>query len=597
MNWSELNLLMPVGVVLGSALIVVFLDLVLDRKDRYILPWLALTGCLLGLISVVQTCSVLDRAPWFHTGAPPGKNVLDALILKGAFALDRFGLYIWIISCAAGALAILASPGPSEDSALSSGEYYGLILLAVAGMMLLAVSHDWLTLLINLEIMSIATYILTGSHRENTQSNEAALKYLVLGAFSTAFLLMGIAFYYGAYGSISLSPGKLAEGRAPAAASQPSEKPAKPDITSAPVARGAKGQDFKHTLTAEGSVPLKFSAGPLPAGLSLKDATIFGTPAELGRTEVTVTASNKLGSATQVLVITVHPPGSRLALVWLSLGLILVGALFKVGAAPFHFWIPDVYQGAPTGITGLMAVGVKAAGFAVVARLVFETFGERDFRGALVPLLSVAAMLTMIVGNILAMRQGNIKRLLAYSGIAHTGYLLLGFLIMPNSSDATAIDSHLKAVVFYLMVYGVMTLGAFGVISLLREDGKPMEEMDDYKGLAKEHPGIAACMALFMLSLAGMPPMGGFFAKFLLFRGAIDEGHILPAVVGILTSVASLYYYLRVIVVMYMSPANETSGAQSAQAVRCQYAWGPHLLIVLAGIVTMIIGIFPGWFY
>ncbi|HYG77561.1 MAG TPA: NADH-quinone oxidoreductase subunit N [Planctomycetota bacterium] len=514
---NELIHLAPIGVVLAAALVVIFVDLVLAHKDRYILPWLALTGCILGMISIFQTQSTLmDQVLWFFSYKPQAvvENPLIPgypLILNGAFCIDGFGMFIWIIACFSGALAILASPPHSDESALSTGEYYGLILLAVAGMMLLAVSHDWLTLLLSLEIMSIATYILTGSAREEVRSNEAAMKYLVLGAFSTAFLLMGIAFFYGAFGTLTLKPSQ-AFASLPAAVREPRE-----------------------------------------------------------------------------------------FLAYISMGFLLVGALFKIGASPFHFWIPDVYQGAPTAVTGFMASGVKAAAFAVLARILFETFGAQTERVMWIPIVLAAAVLTMVIGNILAMSQSNVKRMLAYSGIAHTGYLLLAFLIMPGHNDSATMDEHLKAVVFYLFVYGVMTLGAFGVIALVRENGKPLETIEDYAGLARQHPAIALCMSIFMLSLAGMPPLGGFFAKFMIFRAAIEQGSqhnqagfIAAAVIGILTSVASLYYYLRVIVAMYFSPAGEHGAEEAASAPACRYAWGTTMLIYAAGVVTLILGILPG---
>ena len=515
MNWSELGLMLPVGVVLGTAVVVVFLDLVLSHKDRYMLPWLALGGCVLGIVSTYQTqTTIADQAVWFVDFTPrmqPNPRLFNPVILGGAFSIDSFGMFIWVLACGAGALSILSSSHSNEDSALSSGEYYGLILLAVAGMMLLAASHDFLTLLISLEIMSIATYILTGSHREDIRSNEAALKYLVLGAFSTAFLLMGIAFYYGAFGSLSLAP----------------------------------------------NTPFQ--------------SLIGNNPGE--------------GVSRELLAV-------------IAMGLIFVGALFKVGAAPFHFWIPDVYEGAPTPVTGLMAVGVKAAAFAVMARLAFETFGIAHFRVTWVPIVHVLSVATMLVGNILAMRQSSVKRMLAYSGIAHTGYLMLAFLIPTQAEASGLIAEHLQAVLFYLLVYGIMTLGAFGVVNLTRQNGQPLQEMDSYEGLAKEHPGLALCMTIFMISLAGLPPLGGFFAKFMIFRGAVEQGYVIAAVLGVLSSVASLYYYLRVVVAMYMSPSNEaTPAADAAVPARCDYVWGSNLLIYVAGLVTLIMGILPGWFY
>lgn len=481
MDWSELSRLMPVGVVLLAAGVVVLIDLFLKHHDRYVLPWIGVAGCAVALALALKTQS----GAWFATGNETAK----VSILGGAFVIDGFGLGVWAVACIAGALSVLSASHNHEDSPLSAGEFYGLKLLAVSGMMLLAVSHDLLTLLISLEIMSISTYILAGSDHSNTRSNEAALKYLVLGAFSTAFMLMGMAFYYGATGSLSLAPNTAAA-----------------------------------------------------------------------------------------------PNTSYLLL---AMGLILAGALFKIGAAPFHFWIPDVYEGAPSSVTGLMAVGVKAAAFAVLARFAFESFGALNYW---VEPLEVLAVLTMAFGNILAMRQSNVKRMLAYSGIAHTGYLMLALLISPASSPV--IGSHLHAINFYLLSYGLMTLGAFGVLGLMREDGRPLNMMSDFQGLAKSHPGIALCMAIFMLSLAGMPPFAGFFAKFMIFRGAIEQGHVVAAVLGILTSVASLYYYLRVVVQMYMSPAND--GEEGAEAARCKYAWGTNFLIYAAGLGTLILGVLPG---
>ena len=505
-DWNELGQLTPIGVVLAAALVVVFLDLVLSHKDRYILPWIALTGAVLGLASTFQTATAPGfSAPWFTDfsawmNMTPPKSV----ILGGAFCIDRFGLAIWMIACLAGALSVLCTPPPHEDAALTTGEYHGLTLLAVAGMMLLSVSHDFMTLVVSLEIMSIATYILTASSRDHVASNEAGIKYLVLGAFSTAFLLMGIAFYYGAFGSLSLAPSK----------------------------------PFMSMM------------------INKSEETSY-----------------------------------RLDLVYLSLAFILTGTLFKVGAAPFHFWIPDVYEGAPTAVTSLMATGVKAAAIAVVARIVFETFGMSMFRPYLVPMLSVMAVLTMFVGNIFAMRQTSVKRMLAYSGIAHTGYLLLAFLLRDGDAAPETIDSHTRAAAYYLLVYAIMTVGAFGVVSLVREDGRPLETFEDFAGLAKENPGIALCMAIFMFSLAGMPPAGGFFAKFLIFRGAVEQGFVVPALLGILTSVASLYYYLRVIVKMYMPAGDAHHAKEEEHAPACRYSWGSSLLIYAAGIITVIVGI------
>lgn len=501
MNWSELSELLPVGVVLAAALVVVFLDLVIAHKDRYALPMVALAGCVLGLGSLIQNYLSLatyykQSPPWFSGAAETAAGAFNPLILGGHFSIDLFGFAIAGVALLAGALSVLSSAHEEDDSALSSGEYYGLILLAVAGMMLLGFAHDFLTLLVSLEIMSISTYILAGSRRD-LKSGEAALKYLVLGAFSTAFLMMGIAFIYGATGKLSLSEVLI-----------PSEQL----VSSAFLIRG-------------------------------------------------------------------------------GLALLLVGVLFKVGAAPFHFWIPDVYEGAPTGVTGLMATGVKAAAFAVLGRLAFETFGPR-YAHDWAWLFAAAAVLTMAVGNFLALRQENVKRMLAYSGIAHTGYLLLGFLVSPNA-DGIMLADQLQNAVFYLLAYALMTLGAFGVVGLVREDGRRLERLEDFAGLSKEHPGLALCMAMFMFSLAGLPPFAGFFAKFLVFKSAVDAGYVLPAVLGVLTSVASMAYYLRVVRAMYVDPVRATKPGEAPAGARCRYSWTTNLLIYGAGLATILLGLFP----
>jgi NADH-quinone oxidoreductase subunit N len=403
--------------------------------------------------------------------------------------VDGFGLGAAAVALVAGAFSVLCQSREPEDSALNDGEYHSLILLAVAGMAALAAAHDFLTLVVALELMSIATYLLAGSRRSDLRSNEAALKYVILGGFSSAFLMLGAAFIYGAAGSLDLRP-----------------------------AWGATLSDGRRYLALAG------------------------------------------------------------------LGLLLAGMLFKAGAVPFHFWLPDVYEGAPTGVTALMAAGVKVAVFAVLARLVFGTFGAPEFREALNFLLAAAAVVTMAWGNLAALQQSNLKRLLAYSAIAHTGYLLLAFLMGPKG-DA---EPQLHAALFYLAVYAAMTLGAFGVISLVRErDGRALERMDDYAGLAREHPVPALCMSLFLLSLAGMPPLGGFFAKFLVFRQAIGEGFIAPAVLGILASAVSFYYYLAVIRRMYMVEA------PAGRPARCLHSWTLNLVILAAALATLLLGLWP----
>jgi NADH-quinone oxidoreductase subunit N len=246
-----------------------------------------------------------------------------------------------------------------------------------------------------------------------------------------------------------------------------------------------------------------------------------------------------------------------------------------------------VYEGAPTPVTSLMATGVKAAAFAVVGRVVFEMFGGSEFVGRVFPLLASVAILTMVLGNLIALHQDSVKRMLAYSAIAHTGYLMLAFLMQPRASGAMVWAEHLRGAAFYLLTYAFSTAGAFAIVAMARDDGKRMEKLDDFRGFARAHPGLALCMTVFLLSLAGLPPLGGFFAKFLVFRSAIDQGFILPAVVGILTSVASLGYYLKVVQAMYLAPEPEAAPAP------CRPGWTLCLLTYSAALAVLVLGLAP----
>ena len=487
---EPLEPLVPVGVVLVAGLLAVFVGLVSERKDRYLLSWISAGGCALALFSLIPT--------WLGVGTRPALTWLadaGALKLQDALAVDGLGFSVAVVALLAGIFASLCAADELEGSPLTTGEYHGLVLLAVSGMMLLGAAHDFATLLVSLEIMSISTYILTGARRNSVRGGEAALKYLVLGAFSSAFLLLGIAFMYGATGTLQLS------------------------------------------------------AVSLPAG------------------------------------------DPRLHLVLVGFGLLLVGVLFKVGAVPFHFWVPDVYDGAPTPVTSLMATGVKAAAFAIVGRVVFEVFGSSEFVVRVIPLLASVAILTMILGNLIALHQVSVKRMLAYSAVAHTGYLLLAFLLRPAQSLPATWAVHLKAAAFYLLTYVFAAGGAFAIVALAREDGRRMEKLDDFRGFSRSHPGLALCMAIFLLSLAGLPPFAGFFAKFMVFKGAIDQGYVLPAVIGVLASVASLGYYLRVVQSMYLVPEPE----DDKKPAPCRVGWTVTVLAYGAGLVILVLGVAPQW--
>jgi NADH-quinone oxidoreductase subunit N len=358
----------------------------------------------------------------------------------------------WILIIV-GALSI-ALAGPTIDrERLPGGEFYALTLFAIAGMMLMATATDLLIIFLALEVLSISVYVLTGIRRDRATATEAAFKYFLLGAFSSAFFLYGIAFTYGLTGSTRLDRiGSL--------------------------------------MAAQAMTP---------------------TPMQL-----------------------------------IAVGLLFVGFAFKVSAVPFHMWTPDAYEGAPPAVTGFMSTGVKAAAFAAFARVFLAAF--EPLRADWSAVLWVVAAATMIVGTFVGVTQSSVKRMLAYSSIAHGGYLLLALL--------SANDLGKGAILFYLLTYAVTNLGAFGVIGLLESRTQANDRVDDYAGLWNEHPALAAAMTVFLLSLGGFPPMAGFIAKWYVFSAAIKAGYGTLAIVGVLTSVVSVFFYLRIVVKMYMTPGD-----------------------------------------
>src|SRR5438445_1990318 len=357
------------------------------------------------------------------------------------------------------------------------------MLFGLFGMILMATATDLLVIFLALEVLSIAVYVLTGIRRDSAVSTEAAFKYFLLGAFSSAFFLYGIAFTYGVTGSTRLDR-----------------------IGSAIAATGASA-----------------------------------TPMQL-----------------------------------LAVGLLLVGFAFKVSAVPFHMWTPDAYEGAPPAVAGFMSTGVKAAAFAAFARVFLAAFDP--LRNQWWVLVWAIAAATMIVGTVVGVAQNSVKRMLAYSSIAHGGYLLVA-LVAAN-------DVAKGAVLFYLLAYAVTNLGAFGVIALVDGGSRANDEVRDFAGLAREHPALAALMTIFLLSLGGFPPTAGFVAKWYVFGAAVKAGYYWLAVIGVLTSVISVFFYLRIVVMMYMSPA--------AAPVRVPYV--PRLAaaaLVASAILVFYLGILP----
>jgi len=405
------------------------------------------------------------------------------VVLAGLFIIDAFAMFWKLLVLVATALTVLISVRFIEESEVRPGEFYALMLLATTGMLFMASGYSLLSIWISLELMALSSYILAGYFKHELKSNEAALKYFVLGALGSAILLYGISLVYGATGSVQLDE---------IAAALP---------------------------TAVGSHSLLLSVG------------------------------------------------------WLMM---TVGLFFKVAAVPFHVWTPDVYVGAPTPVTAYLAVASKAASFAILVRILFQGFGALAVDWQIV--VAAVAMLTMIWGNIAALTQTNVKRMLAYSSIAQAGYLLMGVL--------AASEIGLWSLVFYFIAYAFMTAGVFGTVILLERKEYAGESIGDYAGLAQRAPLLAAAMLVFLLALTGIPPTGGFVGKFYLFAAAVEAGWTWVAVVGVLTSAISLYYYFGIVVNMYLKDSDD----DSVVPLRAPALVGT---ITFCAAITLLMGLYP----
>ncbi len=405
---------------------------------------------------------------------------------SGSVVLDNFATFFKMIFLVAAGLTVLIADDYMEREGCNHGELYPLILFAVVGMMLMASGTDLMTIFLGLEVMSVSLYVLAGFNRANKKSNEAGLKYFLLGAFSTGFMLYGMALIYGATGTTRL----------------------------------------------------------------YKIATIVG--------QMTLPSANIMLVAGMLLMMT--------------------GFAFKIAAAPFHMWTPDVYEGAPTPMTAFMSAGPKAAGFAALLRIFLVALPTLQVEWSQV--LWVLAALTMTIGNITALRQDNIKRVLAYSSIAHAGYALVGFAAGNGTGTA--------GILFYMLSYAFMNIGAFAIIILVGKKGETNGNVSDFAGLGFKKPILALAMTLFLFSLAGVPPAAGFIGKFYLFSGAIQKGYIWLAVIGVLNSAASVYYYLRIMVYMYFKESTE-----EFEWVKVSVPVALALIIAVAG--TLIPGVVPSY--
>jgi len=459
------------------ALGILLIDLMVPRGWK----WINAAGALVG-VAFAALCV------WQIQLTLPPRGFLFGFY--NALLVDRFAIYFWYLFLAGAAISIAMSVHYLDVEDEHHGEYYALLLLSVVGMMCMAAGIDVVLIFIGLELMAISTYVLVGFLRRDRRSNEAALKYLLLGAFSSGIFAYGLSLFYGISGGTNL----------------------------------------------------------------------------------------------QVIVRAVSAQNPHNPVVVIALLTTMVGLLFKIAAVPFHQWAPDAYEGAPTSITGFMSVAVKAAAFAMLLRIL--AFGLFPLRSVYTPVIVIVAIATMTGANFAALTQTNTKRLLAYSSIAHVGYMLLAFVAMGTSQPGSPgfLDGF-KGILIYLLVYTFMNLGAFAVITSLRQRNVIGDEIDDMAGLYKRAPVEAALMLLFLLSLAGIPPAAGFLGKYYIFLSLIESGHYGLASLGVLYSLFGLYYYLKIANAMLMRAPMDPERLPISLGMRCA--------VGVTALATIVIGVYP----
>jgi NADH-quinone oxidoreductase subunit N len=462
LSTSDFYYILPELVLTGGALLLLIVDVLLPKTQRSALGWVTL---------VILAATLASLVPFESTHVE---------VAHGLLAVDRFALFFKILFLVAAGITVLMSMSYLAVEGASPGEYYFLVLCATLGMMIVSGGIDLITIFIGLETMTVSFYILAGFIKPSQRSNEAAVKYFLLGAFSVGILLYGMSLMYGLSGTTSLRA----------------------------MASAFAGQERDPRLV-------------------------------------------------------------------LAVILVVAGVGFKIAAVPFHMWAPDVYEGAPTPITAFLSVGSKAASFAMLLRIFLEGLPVMSEKWRL--LFYVLSIITMTVGNFAALTQTNLKRMLAYSSIAHAGYVLIG-VVAGTARGVTA-------TLIYLLIYSFMQLGAFAVIVLLRRRDEIGDELKDFSGLAFRNPFAAFAMLLFMLSLGGIPPTAGFMGKFWLFSAAIDAGYYWLAVIGVLNSAVSLYYYIRVVVFMYLKKETIGSEPRTSPALA--------LALAVAVVATLVLGVYP----
>ncbi|QPB23515.1 NADH-quinone oxidoreductase subunit N [Rhizobium sp. 007] len=452
---------LPEIVVITGACILLILGQLVRKGQEHVFVWASVAVVLIAALGTLMLASEVRPA------------------YTGMFVADGFAVFFKLVFYLATVLTFFLSRKYADIEGIESSEYYVLLLFALSGMMIMASATDLLSLYVGLELMVLCTYVLTGFLRREPRSNEAALKYVILGAVSTAIFLYGVSLVYGLTGTTQLD------------------------------------------------------------GMA---AAVTGDPLD---------------------------PGLLLAVVF-----IVAGLVFKVGAVPFHMWVPDVYEGAPTTITAFMSVGPKAAGFAAILRVFLNPLVAASDAWVVV---AVIAVVTMALGSFVALVQDNFKRLLAYSSIAHAGFAIFG--VVAGGADGIA------SVMLYLLIYSLMNLGIFGIVIMMRNGDFSGEIIEDYAGFARSHPGLALLMLLYLFSLAGIPPTAGFFAKFYVLVALVERGFVMLAVIAVLLSAVAAYFYIRIVMVIYMREPRRAFDPALTPLVRATLAF--------TAVGTLGIGLFP----
>src|SRR5437667_2671163 len=482
---SDYSMSLPVILLTLFALGILLMDLIIPAEWK----WFNAVTAFIGVMFSAAAVYVRIQRPLDAAGLPAQTAFMNAMLL------DHFAVYFWYLFLGGAAIAILMSVRYLEIEHEHHGEFYALILFSVVGMMCMAAGIDIVLIFIGLELMAISTYVLVGFLRSDRRSNEAALKYLLLGAFSSGIFAYGLSLFYGLTGSTNLV-----------------------------VIQNRRAREMAAHQN---------HANPIAVIALLTTAT---------------------------------------------------GLFFKIAAVPFHQWAPDAYEGAPTSMTGFMSVAVKAAAWAMLLRIL--VWGLSPLRTVYVPLLVFISIATMTGANLAALTQTNLKRLLAYSSIAHVGYMLLGLIALASVDyPSPAFFDGFKGILLYLLVYTFMNLGAFAVIASLRQRNVIGDELDDIAGLYFRAPTEAVLMLIFLLSLAGIPPLAGFYGKYFIFLSLIESKHYVLASLAVLYAVFGLYYYMKIANAMFMREALDKT--------RLPISLGMRTALGITAFATLVIGIYP----